>query len=85
MEKTRAIKLKIQEKRMTPTSLMYQVYQVLYLQSHKPGFWGYKIVAYPSVGITLSVNHIYTSVSFQFLLSTTCYNAVKTKRKFMIA
>ena len=42
-------------------------------------------VAYPSVGITLSVNHIYTSVSFQFLLSTTCYNAVKTKRKFMIA
>ena len=35
-------------------------------------------VAYPSVGITLSVNHIYTSVSFQFLLSTTCYNAVKS-------
>ena len=43
------------------------------------------IVAYPSVGITLSVNHIYTSVSFKFLLSTACYNAVKTKRKFMIA
>ena len=43
VEKTRAIKLKIQEKRMTPTSLVYQIYQVLYLQSHKPGFWGYKI------------------------------------------
>ena len=37
-----------------------------------------QVVAYPSVGITLSVNHIYTSVSFQFLLSTTCYNAVKS-------
>ena len=35
-------------------------------------------VAYPSVGITLSVNHIYTFVSFRFLLSTTCYNAVKS-------
>ena len=24
--------------------LVYQIYQVQYLQSHKPGFWGYKIV-----------------------------------------
>ena len=24
--------------------LMYQLYQVQYLQSHKPGFWGHKII-----------------------------------------
>ena len=24
--------------------LVYQKYQVQYLQSHKPGFWGYKII-----------------------------------------
>ena len=24
--------------------LVYQIYQVQYLQSHKPGFWGYKII-----------------------------------------
>ena len=24
--------------------LMYQIYQVQYLQSHKPGFWGLKII-----------------------------------------
>ena len=24
--------------------LVYQIYQIQYLQSHKPGFWGYKII-----------------------------------------
>ena len=24
--------------------LLYQIYQTQYLQSHKPGFWGYKII-----------------------------------------
>ena len=24
--------------------LVYQIYQVQYLQSHKPGFWGHKII-----------------------------------------
>ena len=24
--------------------LVYQIYQVQYLQSHKPGFWGYKTI-----------------------------------------